>query len=492
MGIELILDMAQGAHPERIAIGSGDTSMSFQQLAHTASGVADILRERGAQHLVYLAVNGPAFPISIMGASAASVPIVPLNYRLTREQLVEQINELEQPLVVTSPEYLDTVIASGAPHLLISDLLEQAEARGTGFMGFTPDDEVAVVLFTSGTTSKPKAVLLRHENLMSYLFQTVEFGGADLADATLVSNPPYHVAGVGAVLSNLYAGRRLVYLDNFTAAQWVDIVRREGITNVMLVPTMLARIIEHLDGNPANTPSLKVLSYGGARMPEPVLVKALEAFPDAQFVNAYGLTETSSTIAVLGPDDHRKAVEDPTQRHLLSSAGKPVPGVEMQVRSETDEVLPDGETGLLWVRGKQISGEYKGLDSVLDADGWFPTRDRATMVDGYLFISGRADDTIIRGGENIAPAEIEDVLIHHPAVDDLAVIGLPDDEWGQIIAAVIVEKPGQRADETEVRSWCRERLRGSRTPDRVIVIEEFPRTDTGKIIRPRLLEMLAN
>src|SRR5262249_30230830 len=179
------------------------------------------------------------------------------------------------------------------------------------------------------------------------------------------------------------------------------------------------------------------------RMPRPVLEDALRLFPSTGFVNAYGLTETASSIAVLGPDDHRSAIEssDPAVRDRLASGGRPLPGVEFQVRDESGSPLAAGEAGLIFVRGDQISGEYGG-HSVLDAEGWFPTRDRGWIdAEGYVFIEGRADDTIIRGGENIAPAEIEDVLIAHPALLEAAVMGVPDPVWGQRLVAVGVHDP---------------------------------------------------
>lgn len=293
---------------------------------------------------------------------------------------------------------------------------------------------------------------------------------------------------MGAVLSNIYAGRRMVYLPDFTPQRWLDLVREEEVTSAMVVPTMLARVVEHLGGESAGAPKLASLAYGGARMAQPVLERALVAFPDTGFVNAYGLTETSSTIAVLGPDDHREALSDPALRHRLSSVGRVVPGMEAQIRAEDDiTVLADGDTGLLWVRGAQVSGEYMGKGSVLDADGWFPTRDRARIEDEFLFIGGRADDTIIRGGENIAPAEIEDVLVRHDDVREVAVIGVPDDEWGERICAVIVPAGETHAEPEQVRAWCRERLRGSRTPDDVVFVDELPKTATGKLVRRDLV-----
>lgn len=213
-------------------------------------------------------------------------------------------------------------------------------------------------------------------------------------------------------------------------------------------------------------------------MPITVLERALQAFGDAGFVNAYGLTETSSTLAILTPDDHRDAMSgDPAARARLGSAGRIIPGVEVEIR--------DGE---IWCRGEQISGEYLGRDRVTDDDGWFPTRDRGWFDDeGYLFIEGRADDTIIRGGENIAPAEIEDVLLAHPDIADAAVVGVPDDEWGQRIEAAVVLRPGSVVDGDALRDHCRVHLRSSKTPDRIVTRDALPHTDTGKLLRRAVL-----
>jgi acyl-CoA synthetase (AMP-forming)/AMP-acid ligase II len=286
-----------------------------------------------------------------------------------------------------------------------------------------------------------------------------------------VSVPPYHIAGVANVLSNVYSARRLVYLPAFTPEAWLTTVRTEGITHAMVVPTMLARLVDQLgEGGQAATPTLRSLAYGGSRMPVTVLERALLAFPDADFVNAYGLTETSSTIAVLGPEDHRSA-------HKLGSVGRLVPGVEVDVRDDE-----------LWVRGEQVSGEYLGQGAAVDADGWFPTRDRGWVdEDGYLYVEGRADDTIIRGGENIAPAEIEDVLLAHPAVESVAVVGLPDEEWGQCIGAAVVLRPGAAIDAADLQAWAHARLRSSRTPEVIAFREALPVTETGKLLRREVL-----
>ena len=209
-------------------------------------------------------------------------------------------------------------------------------------------------------------------------------------------------------------------------------------------------------------PSLRNLAYGGSKVGLPLVRRALELLPDVGFVNAYGLTETSSTIAVLTPDDHRAAqaaAGRPTCSKRLGSVGQPVPGIELEVRSEDGKVLGPGETGELFVRGEQVSGRYTGIGSVLDENGWFPTKDIAMLdEDGYLFIGGRSDDTIIRGGENIAPAELEEVLIEHPHVHDVAVVGVEDPQWGHAIVAVVVPQAGRRTRSRGIARACSKEL----------------------------------
>ena len=350
----------------------------------------------------------------------------------------------------------------------------------------------AVLLHTSGTTAAPKAAVLRHRHLAAYVIGTVEFCGAGPDEAVLVSVPPYHVAGLANLLSNLYLGRRIVYLRQFDAEAWVRAVRDERVTHAMVVPTMLARICEVLEADGAGLPSLRALSYGGARTPSSVLQRVMALLSDVDLTNAYGLTETSSTIAVLSPDDHRAARDgDLGATARLASAGKVLPTVEVQVRGDDGSAVAADEPGEVWVRGEQVSGEYRGLGAPLDPEGWFPTRDRGWVdADGYLFIEGRSDDTIIRGGENIAPAEVEEALLAHPGVAQCAVVGVPDDEWGQSIAAVVVAHPGATVDADELRAFARRALRGSKTPDVVTFVDALPYTETGKLLRRVVLSDL--
>ncbi|MFI1464903.1 class I adenylate-forming enzyme family protein [Nocardia carnea] len=493
MSISLLLDMAASDNPDRTAVVSGESRWTGAELDALAHGGAGAIAGSGARSVAYVGTGGALLPLLIFASARAGVPFTPLNYRLSGDKLAELIHRLDAPLVIHDEAYTDAV--TGTAELLWDSARFLAAARAAEPAGVEPDpDAPAVVLFTSGTTSQPKAVELSHNNLVSYITGTVEFASAADDDVSLICVPPYHVAGVGAALSNLYAGRTMVYLRSFDPREWIRLVETERVTTATVVPTMLDRIISALKATGAGLPTLRTLAYGGSKVALPLVRTALELLPDVGFVNAYGLTETSSTIAILGPDDHRVALASGDEKvaRRLGSVGQPVPGIEVQIRDESGAVLPAGVTGELFVRGPQVSGRYTGIGSVLDAEGWFPTKDLAVLdADGYLFIHGRSDDTIIRGGENIAPAEIEDVLVEHPAVHDCAVVGVEDAEWGQIIVAVVVPaEPGRNPDPEELRGYVRSGLRGSRTPDRVVFRPELPATPTGKILRRELVAEL--
>jgi acyl-CoA synthetase (AMP-forming)/AMP-acid ligase II len=300
--------------------------------------------------------------------------------------------------------------------------------------------------------------------------------------------PPYHIAGISAALSSTYACRRMVQLESFTPAGWLAACRAQRASNAFLVPTMLSRIVDHLaEGKrPAQLPSLKAIAYGGGKMPLGTIQKAMQLFPGVDFTNAYGLTETSSTIAVLGPDEHRAAaasVDAKVQKRLVS-VGKPTAAVEIQVRDEAGTPLAPNAPGVVFVRGGQVSGEYLQQGSLLDADGWFCTRDRGWLdEEGFLFLDGRADDVIVRGGENISPGEIEEVLLAHPAVADAAVVAIPDEQWGEGVAAAVVLKERARASAPELQEWVKQRLRSSRVPQKVIFKDSLPYNELGKVLR---------
>jgi acyl-CoA synthetase (AMP-forming)/AMP-acid ligase II len=492
MSISLLLEMAASANPDGTAIVSGDLRLTGSELSELADGGAGVIAASGAKHVAYVGTGGAMLPLLLFASARADVAVTPLNYRLSSDGLRALIDRLPDPLVVVDDDYLAMVGDTGKQVMSSAEFVEAAKVAEPA-AEFADPDSVAVVLFTSGTTSAPKAVELTHNNLTSYITGTVEFGSAEPGDAALICVPPYHVAGLSAAMSNLYAGRKMVYLTSFDAREWVNLVASEGVTSATVVPTMLDRIVTVLESEQATLPTLRTLAYGGSKVPLPLVRKALSLLPDVGFVNAYGLTETSSTIAVLTPDDHRVAIEssDETVARRLGSVGQPVPSIEVQIRAEDGTVLGPNETGELFVRGEQVSGKYTGIGSVLDEDGWFPTKDVASLDDdGYLFIGGRSDDTIIRGGENIAPAEIEDVLVEHPHVHDCAVVGAEDPEWGQIIVAVVVPAPGATPEVEDLRSFVRGQLRGSRTPDKVVFRDELPTNATGKVLRRDLVTEL--
>lgn len=494
MSISLLLEMAQEAataDPDRTAVVSDDLRLTTEELSTLADGGAGVIAASGAQHVAYVGTGGAMLPLLLFASARAAIPVTPLNYRLSADGLRALLDRLPDPLVVVDDEYRDAVGENyrvmGSEEFLAAARTAEPAAE------FADPDAVAVVLFTSGTTSKPKAVELTHNNLTSYVTGTVEFASAEPGDAALICVPPYHIAGVGAALSNLYAGRKMVYLRHFDAAEWVRLAVDEGVTSATVVPTMLDRIVTVLEEQGTALPKLRTLAYGGSKVALPLVRKALTLLPNVGFVNAYGLTETSSTIAVLTPDDHRAALAatDEAAARRLGSVGQPVPGIEVEIRGEDGTVLGAGEPGELFVRGEQVSGKYTDIGSVLDEQGWFPTKDVAYLdQEGYLFIGGRSDDTIIRGGENIAPAEIEDVLVEHPQVRDCAVVGADDPGWGQIIVAVVVPQPGTDPDVEELRAHVRSQLRGSRTPDRVVFRAELPTNATGKILRRELVDEL--
>jgi acyl-CoA synthetase (AMP-forming)/AMP-acid ligase II len=483
--VDLLLEMATEACPDRIAVGGRTSGRTMAQLRRDAEVVATQLVLREARRLVYAGVNSDSCPALLFGAALAGVPFTGVNYRLPDDRL-RAVIERAAPAVLVA----DDATAKRLPPMAGVAVVEAgALVDDDGSTQSLPQtdplaDDVAISLFTSGTTGEPKEVLLRHRNLFSYVTSTCDLSAASASEAALVSVPPYHIAGLSAILSNIYLCRRVVYIPQFDASEWVRTAAAEQVTHAMIVPTMLGRILDALQGQSATLPHLRHLSYGGGRMPLPVIERALGLLPGVDFVNAYGLTETSSTITVLGPTEHRAAVAsaDPVVRARLGSVGRALPGVEIEIRTDDGTVAAPDEVGELFVRGPQVSGEYAGRQPLVEG-GWFATRDLArTDSEGFVYLEGRADDVIVRGGENLSPGEIEDVLVSHPAVSDAAVVGVPDTEWGEVpVAVVVLSEPG--ASTADLHEWLRGRLRASRSPRAVVAFESLPYSETGKLLR---------
>lgn len=492
MQVSTLLELIVQGLGERPLIGERGRSIVGAELGRMARNGAEAIRRREATAVVYIAENNDVLPATLYASSWAGVPLVPLNYRLGDAQLRRLIGEWDRPVILVDERTSERQLIGSEGAVGLSVWREWLRDGDGGSVGPADSpDAIAVVLYTSGTTAEPKAAVLRHRHIASYILSTVDFASAEADEAALTAVPPYHVASIANILSNTFSGRRIVYLARFDPRSWLETVHAERITHAMVVPTMLARIVSSV-GAPADAPTLRSLAYGGARMPEQVLVRALEALPDVDFVNAYGLTETSATVAVLEPSDHRLALEskDPTVRRRLGSVGRAVPGVEVEVRRTDGSRAGTGDLGTVWVRGEQVAGEYRDRLE-LDTDGWFCTRDRGWLdEEGFLFVEGREDDVIVRGGENVMPYDIEATLMSHPAIEEACVVGVPDEEWGERLVAAVVVKEGTRLSPGEVEEFVRSNLRGSMTPDRVVICSELPRTDTGKVLRRELAASL--
>ena len=500
MNLMMLLEMAAQGFGDRVAVQNGDDTLTYSQLFRAAGAGAEVAKASGADHVAVLDVSSLAVPVSLFASAWAGLPFVPLNYRLTGDELDALVARIAPSYLLTDAERAPTLAGrNGASVATREEFLEQvAGAAGSepGGSEWPMDpDAIAVLLFTSGTTGAPKAAVLRHKHMVSYILGSVEFGAAAEEDAVLVSVPPYHVAGIAAILSSVYSGRRIVQLPSFSAESWLELARRERVTNAFVVPTMLARIVDGLESQEqADLPQLRALSYGGGKMPFSVIERAMQLFPDTDFTNAYGLTETSSTITLLGPEDHRAAAasDDPAVRQRLASLGRALPSVEIEIRDEDGKPVGPGVRGEIHVRGEQVSGEYLGRDSSLQGDGWFPTRDGGWLdEEGYLFLEGRIDDVIVRGGENMSPGEIEDVLLDHEAVADTAVVGVPDEQWGEAVVAAVVLKEGSSVSEAELQDWVKQQLRSSRVPQRIDFRTELPYTEMGKLLRRQVRAELA-
>ena len=497
MNISLILQMAADAEPERVGLVCDGRRWTYGALLKAAEGAARVFAANHCSHVALLDESSEAAPIALFGAALAGIPYVPLNYRLADADLAALLGRIAPAYIIGDVERVDR-LSPDKGHVTLSRgaFVAEAEAHGKADHELPETEEsVAVQIFTSGTTAAPKAALLRHSNLLGYILGTVEFGAAAEEEGALVCVPPYHIAGIAALMSSIYAMRKIVMLPAFDPDAWLGLASSEKVTNAFVVPTMLARIIGRMEaGVKPDLAALQAIAYGGGRMPVELIDQALDLFPTTNFTNAYGLTETSSTIALLGPEEHRAAhrASDPDARARLGSVGKPLPTVEIEIRDEEGRNLPAGERGEIYVRGEQVSGEYKER-SALDKDGWFPTRDAGYLdSEGYLFLAGRADDVIVRGGENISPGEIEDVLIGHPSVADVAAVAVPSVEWGEAVGVALVAKPGQTLpDDGEIKAMVKDRLRSSRVPEKIVRVEALPYNEMGKLLRREVKKLFA-
>ena len=494
--------------PEQEILVFGNERLTYAALNDLIARLSTAFKQLGLRQRDVIAIldtNSHLYVASYYAAAKAGLTFLPLNYRAKDPELEYMINTAKAKVLLTGDRYAELInriagklratrlvaIGQGDGRMQrLSELFDNAEPDEAE--AEVEDEDVSVLMYTSGTTSLPKGVMLSFRDFTAYVTANVEMADGSERGTFLVCAPFYHIAGTTAMMTNLWTGRKMIVMPQFEPRSWLELVQKEAVTHAFIVPTMMKQVLDDQTFAKTDFSSLTNLAYGGAPMPIAVIRRAIEAFPKrVGFVNAYGQTETTSSLTVLGPDDHRiqgSPAEIELKLKRLNSIGKPLPDVEIRVRDEGSNFLPPGEVGEIIIRTPRIMKGYAGRDDdAALADGWRATGDLGWIDDdGYVFFAGRKDDMIIRGGENIAPAEIETVLMSHPAVDEAAVIGVPSVEWGQTVKAFVVLRPGQNAGAQELQEFCRTRLASFKRPEEIAFIEALPKNPLGKILRKEL------
>jgi acyl-CoA synthetase (AMP-forming)/AMP-acid ligase II len=493
----------------------GEDRLTYADALSRVRRLARALASRGVgrgSSVAVLATNSHRYVECYYASATTGATFVPLNYRAKLHELEYMIAKASPKVLIYGERYAPLLDQLGdkLPRELIRVLIEPG-ASGDDVESWiasagdemedaeVEESDTSVLMYTSGTTSLPKGVMLSFGDFTSYVVGTVEMADGEPRGTALLCVPLYHIAGATNIMTSVWTGRKLVLLTQFDAGEWLAAVERERVTHAFVVPTMLKQVLDHPRFASTDLSSLTNLSYGGAPMPFPVIRRALESFPrSCGFVNAFGQTETTSTLTVLGPDDHRLTgdqTNDEVVLRRLRSIGRPLPDVEVKIVDELGNELRVNETGEILVRTPRVMKGYAGdVDggARLEEDGYLHTRDLGYVDDdGYVFLVGRQDDMIIRGGENIAPAEVESILQGHAAIEEVAVLGLPSVEWGQIVAAAVVLRAGTQATPEELSEYCRSRLASFKKPELIRVVDELPRNPLGKILRKELREQLA-
>jgi len=508
------LNIGNAICPDRDLIAFEGRSWTFEQVNGRVNRLAGGLGRMGVgkgDRVGMLQVNCNEYVEAYFATALLGAIFVPLNFRAKAEELSYMISNAGVKVLLVGDRYVN----------MVKDVLGQLPSverwieigdKGSGTVRYEEiisssppeevtseieDDDVTVLMYTAGTTGRPKGVPLRHSGFVSYVLENVEPASPEIEERNLLTVPLYHVAGIQAMLAGVYGGRTLVMMRQFEVKEWLETVERGRVTRAMLVPTMLKWVIDAPDFKNYDLKSLQVITYGAAPMPFEVIKKAIEEMPWVRFINAFGQTETASTITTLGPEDHvmegtEEEIEKKLKR-LTSSIGRPLPDVEIKIVDEEGNALPSHEVGEILAKGPRVMTEYwedeEKTSQVITKDGWLRTGDKGWMdEDGYIYLAGRGDDMIIRGGENISPEEVENVLYSHPKIEEAAVIGVPDPDWGQEPRAVIVLKKGIKATEEEIIEYCKERLAGFKRPRSVIFVESLPRNPMGKVMKKELRE----
>ena len=480
--------------PDGIALRYGDRQWSWAQWASRIRRAAGVLREAGVQRgqrVAFLDKNHPACLEILFAAASIGAVTTVVNWRLVGEELAHVLDDSRPRLLFVGAELRPAAEAAAArvPGLerivMVDDEYESLLAAATPAPPAEVDEnETALIIYSSGTTGRPKGVTLSQRALANHAANLAPaFPFAD-GDANLICMPLFHVGGIGYALFGIRAGAPTIITRDPDPATVVAAVRA-GATHAFFVPPVIARFVE---AGEAAISGLRYIVYGAAPMPLPLLHRALQTWPDTNFVQVYGQTELCGAVTALGDDDHR----DPGRQHLQLSAGKAVRGCEIRVvDAETGHEVPTGEPGEIWVRSNQNMGGYlnrpEATAETITADDWVRTGDVGRLdADGYVYVEDRLKDMIITGGENVYGPEVESVLIEHPAVVDAAIIGVPDDHWGESVKAIVVVTT--EVDAKDIIEFCRRHLAGYKCPRTVEFVSSLPRNPSGKILKTTLRE----
>jgi len=495
-------------HPEHPCITFAGRTLSYAEAAAHSHRLARALLAEGlapGDRFGLLSKNALEYLLFFVAGSKTGIVPVPLNYRLAPPELAYIVNDAGARLVVARGDCVaafDSARAS-CPEAKTCVALDASCPGWLDYAEWTgrhppraPESDPArdtddfYQMYTSGTTGRPKGALLSHRAVVLHLFQQFTMLQLPPQERVLLVAPMYHAAAALTALGALVAGSTAVIHEDFVPQAVVRALSEEGITRTTLVPAMIqACLVAVPDVAERRYDALRLIVYGASPIAADVLRRALEVFR-CDFAQGYGMTETTAALTFLSPEDHRRALAG--RPELLLSAGRPLPGTQVRVVRADGTDAAVGEVGEIAGRGDQLMRGYWNLpEASAEAlrDGWMFTGDAGTLdAEGYLYLSDRVKDMIVSGGENVYPREVENVLFAHPAVADVAVIGVPDPKWGEAVKAIVVLRPGAAATPEALLAHCRSQLGGYKCPRSVDFVDALPRNPSGKVLKKDLRE----